>query len=193
MGFPSIATSFPAVPTERACTHAVKQALNAFGSSALSTRRKVSALGMPCRRSKKVSSHSCLARPNSSMSSQPSPTQIIVSSAMIKMFGSGCSRVRSTRGSGTSSKKAKTPKYTGLSAFMLATKHRHRPNGKDSSVCQLKPIPQSKNKPTSAVQTYLSDGALALGFAAPILGDEREQAVLDLASICLSRAADDKR
>src|SRR5690606_33080040 len=82
----------------------------------------------------------------------------------IKMFGSGCSRVRSTRGSGTSSKKAKTPKYTGLSAFMLATKHRHRPNGKDSSVCQLKPIPQSKNKPTSAVQTYLSDGALALPF-----------------------------
>lgn len=70
---------------ERACTHAMKPALKATGSMAFSTRLNVSAHGMPLGRRRNVLSQSCLAIPNSSISSHPSPTQIIVNRAMIGM------------------------------------------------------------------------------------------------------------
>ena len=86
---PSIATTSPAIPFDTAAIHATKHRLNSSGSSDDSTRRNVSAHGVPLGRSSQVSSHERLLEPNQAISSHPSAPQITASSDITRMLING--------------------------------------------------------------------------------------------------------
>ncbi len=99
--FPSMATTCPAVGGATARTQAMNAAPKASGSSAAKTRPKVSWLGMPCGKARKVRSQGSRARPKVAMAVQPSPPQRTAHSPIVRIASSRCPFVRSTRGSGS--------------------------------------------------------------------------------------------
>ncbi len=101
---PSAASARAAVAGATARTQPANAASNAAGSRAAKTRPKVSWLGMPLGRARKVRRQPSRARPNVAMSVQPSPPHRMAHRPMVRMSMSGCARVRATRGSGSAPK-----------------------------------------------------------------------------------------
>ena len=87
-----------------AVAQARKQRPNAAGSSRAKTRPKVSWLGMPRGRARKVRSQGSLARPNAATATQLSAPHSTAHSAMVRISSSRWALVRATRGSGSAAK-----------------------------------------------------------------------------------------
>ncbi len=97
--FPSILTTAPFESATAECTHSKNVRSNSSVLSNKNTRRKVSCEAIPPGNSKNLLNHSCLARPNSAISSQLSAPQMLAQMAIIKISTYKCRFVRSTRGS----------------------------------------------------------------------------------------------
>ena len=102
--FPSIATTSPSKLWAIELMNWRKHFSNALGSRDEKTLRKVSALGVRPGMSRNVLNQSALDFANNASESQPSTPTMTPHKAITKMFSSECARVRSMRGSGSSSK-----------------------------------------------------------------------------------------
>ena len=102
--FPSSATTPPVVSFATAAIHSRKACSSAVGFRLANTRPRVSCDGIPLGRWRNVFSQSSLASPKSSIATNESAPDRTATSDRTRILASGCSRVRSMRGSGIAAK-----------------------------------------------------------------------------------------